>query len=78
MGNPEEILSWVVYKPLGWKAEIGYTVDMERCRASAWDYYAGHYQCSRKPKIVIHGYGFCTQHAKIANERLRRFDINAT
>lgn len=44
------------------------SVDGGRCQYGLFRWHA--YQCSRKPKEIIGGYGFCTQHAKIIRSLL--------
>ena len=56
-------ISWHVWKPSNWQAWNGFTVREERCRYHVQDGFMSH-QCERKPKVMIQGYGFCTQHAK--------------
>ncbi len=61
-------MSWFVYKPIDWQKRIGYKVNENRCRNKVWPDRGTAHQCGRKPKKVIEGYGFCTQHAKIICE----------
>ena len=59
-----------VYEPLRWEAKVGYSVDRTRCRASVHDTFGvGFYQCVRSPAKKVRGFGFCTQHAKMVEER---------
>ena len=57
------------------KQEKGFvpSIYKDKCRFSVWptDGWRG-YQCTRKPKTEIEGYGFCTQHAQKIE---RMFDV---
>ncbi|MCG3207180.1 MAG: hypothetical protein FOGNACKC_00780 [Anaerolineae bacterium] len=60
-----------VYQPLDWQQRIGYKSDPKACRHDAWDDRLGRVQqCSRKPKHMIGGFGFCAQHAKRVREKI--------
>jgi len=50
----------------------GGSVNLGRCRYRLFVWHPR--QCSRKPTTEIQGYGFCTQHAKIIEERIRESD----
>ena len=64
-------IEWYVYKPQDWQASLGYRRVPDRCAARVSnDYGVGFHQCARKPTTTLHGYGFCTQHAKIIRKRL--------
>jgi hypothetical protein len=63
-------LRFWVWSPDDWQKHNGFKVDMERCRAPV--YPSGEftsYQCSRKVKVELEGYGWCTQHAKMIMDR---------
>lgn len=59
---------WVYRQDLNdpWSDEV----DGGRCQYRLFEWHA--YQCSRKPKEIIDGYGFCTQHARMLKARLGR------
>jgi len=63
-------IKWYVYEPVKWKRELGYKVDMDRCRYQVNHDRYGFAQCCRKPKRLIEGYGFCEQHAKMVERGL--------
>lgn len=58
-----------VYSPISWQQELGYTVDLTRCRYSVHHGRFGSHQCGRKPKEQIHHWSYCSQHAKMAREK---------
>ena len=57
-----------IYKPRD-EDWISTPVDESRCRYRLFEWHA--HQCSRKPTRWILGYGFCTQHARIIERRLK-------
>ncbi len=57
-------LQYWIFTPSKWQERNGWTIDMDRCRASVWQDFSN-YQCSRKVKEPIGDYKFCTQHAKL-------------
>jgi len=57
-----------IYTPLKWQESLGYSVSLDRCRASVHEggRGVGFHQCGRKPTVTreVDGqeYGFCKQH----------------
>lgn len=64
-------IEWYIYEPLDQAKAMGARLSRKRCSMNVPE---GRYglpgQCLRKPKIMIEGYGFCTQHAKIVQKHL--------
>lgn len=67
----EKSIAWYIWKPSSSDKYPGFTVQKERCRYSVHsDFGVGFHQCTRKGKIIIRKYAFCTQHAKMVNRGL--------
>ena len=64
-------VEWDVWKPDIWQAKNGFKVNEYYCRYSIHGDWHFH-QCSRKPKVYIENYGFCTQHARMVKRRMEK------
>lgn len=64
-------IEWIIYEPLDYHKAIGAKRVADRCAYKIYerDGVIPH-QCSRRPKETVAGYGFCTQHAKMARDYL--------
>lgn len=62
-----------VYVPTGWQEEFGHQVKLNHCRHRTYPEYSGRtYQCTRRPRVVIDGFGFCRPHAQQVQADLER------
>ena len=62
---------WDLYRPRTLRKGITIPTNEDNCRFKIP--VRGH-QCTRKPVETIDDYGFCTQHAKIIRERLKKWE----
>lgn len=72
-------IEWYVWKPSRGQVGFGFGVDIACCRYSVPEEFGiGFRQCTRKRKVIIQGYGFCTQHSKKVNKGLSGKKVDAT